>query len=286
MKQIKYKVPVLICLIAVFCSCRKSDSLPVGRVMPRSIVNVEGRSVEISYTPGHSVPVVMIAGHGSEMQSWEAMYQRLEKGTTVFSYNRPGIGASETMPGPRDAVTIAREMSTMLEAAKLPAPYVLVAHSMGGIYARMFYHYYPQKVKGLVLIDATHEDQLDSLLQLIPLPARDLIYENMLSQQDSILNSLPEGPYKEEFRANFRTNYEQVRNTYPITSIPVCVLTSVKVDQEQPPFIIELKRKLHWQWVQQAGLNGRFIETDRSGHLIQEEEPALVAEAIKWAMNK
>jgi pimeloyl-ACP methyl ester carboxylesterase len=70
------------------------------------------------------------------------------------------VGWSDTGPWPRTAGTMADELHALLSAAGIPPPYIIIAgHSSGGLNARMFTARHPELVAGLVLIDASHEDQ-------------------------------------------------------------------------------------------------------------------------------
>jgi pimeloyl-ACP methyl ester carboxylesterase len=278
---------IAILAITAFTSCKK-NSLPVdeSRTMPVTVVKVNQKFTEISKTTGTTASIVLVSGFGSDLSTWQNLYFALKPDATVFTYNRAGIGASDNISGSRDARTIAIEMKAVLDANNIKPPYVFAAHSIGGIYARMFYHLYPEKVKGIVLIDATHENQLDSLLSMIPQPDRDFAYAGMAAVNDSILNTYPAGSVKEEFRANFVTNYTQIRQYPAITAIPLYVITSTKIADTNPPFIIDVQKAMHQQWALNAGVNGKFVATDKSGHYIHVEEPGLVAEGIRWVISK
>ena len=69
------------------------------------------------------------------------------------------MGWSDPGPEPRDAQTIASELHTLLDNARIEGPFVLVGHSFGGLYARMYTAQYPDQVVGMVLVDSTHPDQ-------------------------------------------------------------------------------------------------------------------------------
>jgi pimeloyl-ACP methyl ester carboxylesterase len=106
--------------------------------------------------------------------------------TRVCAYDRAGWGWSDDGPAPRDAAQHARELRTLLERAGVPGPYVLVGHSLGGLYARSYADHYPEGVAGMVLVDASHPDQarrfspeqraedesLDWLLPMLSMSAR------------------------------------------------------------------------------------------------------------------
>jgi pimeloyl-ACP methyl ester carboxylesterase len=156
---------------------------------------------------------------------------------------------------------------------------------MGGIYARMFYHQFPSMVKGLVLVDATHERQLDSLISLVPQPDRDFILQQMEADFNDSLAVMPAGAVKEEFRSNYKENYAEIKQYPAITSIPVYVITSTKPGEGESPLIAEVKAALHAEWAANAGSKGKWVTTDRSGHYIQVQEPQLVVEGINWVMQ-
>lgn len=273
-------------LLLLATACKKEGTGSSQNGMPIATVRVNGKWTEVSNTNGTTPAIVLIGGFGSDLQTWGKLYAALGRGHTVFTYNRAGIGASENIGGSRDAKTIAAEMQAVLDANNIRPPYILVAHSMGGIYARMYHHLHPGKVKGMVLIDATHENQLDSLLSMIPQPERDWVYAGMAAVNDSIVNTYPQGALKEEFRANFATNYAQIRPFPAITTIPMYVITSTQTTADNPPMVVDIQRALHQQWALAAGSNGRFVTTDKSGHYIQVEEPGLVVAGIQWVLSK
>lgn len=283
------KKNIILCLfvISALIGCKKG-SVPVNqnKPIPVELIKVNGKLTEISKTEGSTAPVILISGFGSDLRSWQPLYSALDPNTSVFTFNRAGVGASENIPGPRDAKTIAQNMKELLDACQIKPPYILAGHSMGGIYARMFYHLYPDKVKGIVLVDATHERQLDSLLSMIPQPDRDQAIAGMTAIQDSVLHTMPEGSLKEEFRANFATNYQQIREYPAIRNIPMYVVTSTQINPDNPPFVVQVHEALHEQWALSAGNLGRLVKTAASGHFIQVEEPRLVAEGVRWVLSK
>jgi pimeloyl-ACP methyl ester carboxylesterase len=277
----------LLAVVIVMQSCQK-ERIKVENPstdMPRSLTTFQQKPLEISKRQRGTASIVLIAGYNSEMSTWEKMYRQLDPNMTVFTYNRPGVGRSADVPGKRDALTIANELKAVLQANNVKPPYIFVAHSMGGIYARIFHHLNPTLVKGLVLVDATHERQIETLLTIVPDEYKDAVLEGMEADFRDSLAVLPPGSVKEEFRSNYKENYEQMKQYGPISNIPVYVLTSTKQGPEVDPTIMEIKKALHAQWATEAGAKGRFVTTDRSGHYIQVEEPNLVVEGIKWVMQ-
>jgi pimeloyl-ACP methyl ester carboxylesterase len=93
----------------------------------------------------------------SSNRAW--IQPELAKQTQVVSYDRAGLGWSESSGASHNAHTIARQLHTALRSAGVEAPYVVVGHSLGGIFVRAFADLYPDEVSGLVLLDASHPDQ-------------------------------------------------------------------------------------------------------------------------------
>jgi pimeloyl-ACP methyl ester carboxylesterase len=72
-------------------------------------------------------------------------------------YDRAGTGWSDAIRLPRSAAEAAEELHALLEVAGVPAPYILVGHSLGGAYIRRFAQLYPRDVAGLLFLDPAHE---------------------------------------------------------------------------------------------------------------------------------
>ncbi|MFN2291255.1 MAG: alpha/beta fold hydrolase [Anaerolineae bacterium] len=107
-------------------------------------------------SPGDPI-VVMEAAEFS--LSWDLVQAEVAKVARVCSYDRAGLGWSERGPRPRTVANIVEELHTLLGAAGVPPPYVLVGHSKGGMFVRLYAHRYPDEVAGMVLVDAAHEEQ-------------------------------------------------------------------------------------------------------------------------------
>jgi pimeloyl-ACP methyl ester carboxylesterase len=81
----------------------------------------------------------------------------------VCAYDRAGVGWSDVGASPRDARQIVQELHTLLDKAQLPGPHILVGHSYGGMYVRVYAATYPAEVAGMVLVDASHPEQWQRL---------------------------------------------------------------------------------------------------------------------------
>src|SRR5689334_3149988 len=136
-------------------------ALAISAVLPPS-----GQTVKIGATSVHmqcegrgTPAVILIHGFGDYSFDWALVQPALARNARTCAYDRPGQAWSDPGPPPRGVVTSARELHDLLVAARIRGPYVLVGHSWGGLIARMFAHDYPHDVAGMVLVDATHEDE-------------------------------------------------------------------------------------------------------------------------------
>ena len=118
------------------------------------MVDVGGYRLHINCTGEGSPTVVIESGWGDMSATWGWVQPEVAKTTRVCTYDRAGMGWSESSPQPRTAREYAKELHTLLKKANEPGPYVLVGHSMGGFTVIVYAHDYPAEVSGLVLVDA------------------------------------------------------------------------------------------------------------------------------------
>ncbi|MGE0486000.1 MAG: alpha/beta fold hydrolase [Gammaproteobacteria bacterium] len=112
--------------------------------------------------PGRPV-IVLESGIGGFSLEWHAVKAALAREHRVCAYDRAGYGWSDAARGPRSAARSAHELAILLAAAGEVAPYVLAGHSYGGYVVREFAARFPERVAGLVLIDAAAPEQFERL---------------------------------------------------------------------------------------------------------------------------
>jgi pimeloyl-ACP methyl ester carboxylesterase len=95
--------------------------------------------------------IVMISGLGDGMATFNSVASDLAESATVIIYDRAGYGASEAVSGPKDAVAAEVELSRLLSQAGVDGPFVLVGHSLGGLFAEYFAAKHPNRILALVL---------------------------------------------------------------------------------------------------------------------------------------
>jgi pimeloyl-ACP methyl ester carboxylesterase len=125
--------------------------------------NVNGHALHLDCqgNPSRST-VVLIAGGGGGTHTWDRVQPPISHFSRVCSYDRQGLGQSEPLKNgtPQSVEQIVDDLAALLRAANVAPPYILVGHSIGGLYARAFDKQYDSQVAGIVLLDSSHEEQI------------------------------------------------------------------------------------------------------------------------------
>ena len=268
---------------------------------PGQMVDVGGYRLHINCVGAGSPTVVIDAGLGDWSASWSNRVQpEAARTTRVCTYDRAGMGWSEPGPLPRTATHFAQELHTLLHKARVPGPYVLVGHSMGGLTVRVFAHAYAAEVAGVVLIESMHPRQAKpsdsttppqvaapaSRLSIYTLPARIGLLRLLAGPLDLKSGLSPEvanayvafsvvprsiQTYIDEGKG-MPESLAQAGAVTSFGAVPLIVLSRGQ-DQEQ-----------RWQEMQADLLhlssNSQHLIADQSGHNVQLDQPAAAVEAI------
>jgi pimeloyl-ACP methyl ester carboxylesterase len=152
MRRAHCRLAAAFCLVLVLTGCASISGVTTS--------SLDGRNVE-HIVAGHGAPAVVFEnGLGGRLQWWAKVIPVVAQESTVFAYNRAGTGTSTEASGPRDGNAITEELRRNLREKGIPPPYVLVGHSLGGLYMQLYARRYPEDVAGLVLVDSTHPEQL------------------------------------------------------------------------------------------------------------------------------
>ncbi len=194
----------------------------------------------------------------------------VSKFTSTISYDRAGVGLSAPGPNPRDARQIARELHIALHNAQVPPPYILVGHSFGGPFIRVFAGMYPGEVGGMVLVDPTQEE---------------FINRNQANKHDD----MPADDWKLIQAGLTEAHESRVPEGIPvvlITGMGPRVIPSFVTEKEKQEYrsMHQVWLKFHNEWLEKVP-HGQHIITENSGHGIPFEEPELVIQAIRNVVN-
>jgi pimeloyl-ACP methyl ester carboxylesterase len=125
---------------------------------PGQLVEVDGLKYHLNCLGTGSPTVILEAGLGESSLSWYPVQSKISKFIRVCAYDRAGLGWSQGASQLISVDQVAKTLHQLLQNAAIPAPYILVGHSRGGIYVRNFFHQFSSEVKGMVLVDSTHEN--------------------------------------------------------------------------------------------------------------------------------
>jgi pimeloyl-ACP methyl ester carboxylesterase len=255
MQNYLFRIPLFLLVLLSGCG-----SLPAVHT-----TTIDQRHVEYALIKGGPQVVVFENGLGAPMQSWDRVFPVIGKEATVIAYNRPGYGSSDPSATPRDGAHIVDELRAMLRSQGLMPPYVLVGHSLGGLYMQLYARKYPDEVRGLVLVDSTHPTQMEGAGA----------FERQSWWVRSLLFLFLTGERQNEFDAMSLTGQE-VLSLPTVTDKPVIILSAV--DKRDNDVVKQANRKradfvrLYPQGRQQ------WVE---SGHSIQSDKPEVVIAAIR-----
>jgi pimeloyl-ACP methyl ester carboxylesterase len=107
--------------------------------------------------------VVLEAGAFGFSADWAAVQSELAgRGFASLAYDRAGLGRSDPGPPPRDGAAIGADLEALLDTAAPQGPLLLVGHSMAGLHIHRLAARWPERVMGLVLVDATTPAAMNS----------------------------------------------------------------------------------------------------------------------------
>lgn len=225
-------------------------------------------SLSIKGTPA----IILINGGSGPIEGWYKVFHELAKENTVLAYNRLGIGGSSKPVSPQHGIAIVNSLKQLLDDIGLSPPYLLVGHSLGGLYANLFTRMFPDQVSGIVLLEASHPRDLE-INDTLPLPIRAL--NRFFTLFDRLTRS----------RQWSETNYvaqtaTQIEEAGPFPDKPFTVVSGIK----KPPFMsaqaYEIRMNNQLDLVK-LSKQGKHIRAASSGHFPQLTEPDLVIQAIR-----
>ncbi len=127
---------------------------------PQRLIEVEpGRRLNLVCLGEGKTTVLFEAGMGEPTSTWSLVQPRVAKHWRTCSYDREGVGFSDSGTGDGSSARIVDDLVRLLERAEIGPPYLLVAQSYGGMSARLFYYRYPERVAGMVLVEPASEEQ-------------------------------------------------------------------------------------------------------------------------------
>ncbi|MCU0434230.1 MAG: alpha/beta hydrolase [Bacteroidia bacterium] len=168
--------------------------------------------------------IILDAGMGGWSVFWKPVFNTLKKTNRVCLIDRAGYASAEVPASARDARTVAQELHKLFQKNGLTGNLILGGHSMGGLHVRMYQTLYPGEVKGLMLIDAAHPQQFESL------PAA--FGENAKKQPESL---------EKVIALAKKDRLKYAKNKIPLNGIPPYLQNEYYAVTTQPEYYFTLK---------------------------------------------
>ncbi|HEX2341142.1 MAG TPA: alpha/beta hydrolase [Vicinamibacterales bacterium] len=258
---------------------------------PGHLVDIGGYRLHLWCTGDGAPAVILDTGLGGSSADWGFVQPDVARFTRVCSYDRAGMGYSDPGPTPRTARRIASELAELLVRSGIGGPVVLVGASIAGLNVRVFASDHPERVAGLVLVDASHEDQVHEvppMARFVPLLSTigvlRLFGVSFGQRIESLPPSVRQFARATSFRAagyqaaadeiiHVRESASEVRSSRRKLTVPVLVITGGRGADE------------NWRQLQrdQASLSERgcLMIAHESGHVVSVDQPEVVVDAIR-----
>lgn len=220
---------------------------------------------------GRGVPTVVLSGGlGDTLDVWNDVQPAIAAHCVrTFAYNRAGYEGSSPAGGPRDAEAIVSELRSELLKRGIRPPYVLVGHSLGGLYMQYFARSYPDEISGLLLVDSTHWNQG---LQMDPRSTGPYLGRHAVVLYMSLIA-------RREFADSMRAG-EQVHSSPSAANVPTIVLSSTSPAHGETP-ASRAQAAILQDEIAADFPGARHVRVAASGHYIQRDQPEVVVNAAR-----
>lgn len=282
------------------------STVPAAFVRPEApgrLVDVGGRRLHLLCKGAAAGPTVIFEA-GLSQYTANSTYGTAQDAIAPFArvctYDRAGLGWSDPAPQGWTQAGMAADLRALLATAGEPGPYVIVAHSLGGLLARTYARSHPDDVAGLILLDASSDEDFDELaaaraaivakldaaigasrpgVPVIGMPAG-TSPEVVMAFTPEILRGV-----KTEFEALDRLPVEMKRpgGFGNLGDLPLIVVRRGKT--EQPPSEADLRHQRVQENLAKLSTDSALIVAQNSGHTISLDEPTVVADAVRRMLD-
>jgi pimeloyl-ACP methyl ester carboxylesterase len=201
-----------------------------------------GRSMYIECRGTGSPTVLLLSGADGASDLWHAadqkpptVYGSVARSTRVFAYDRPGtlrsdgeLSRSDAVPQPTTTQDAVDDLDALLQAADVSGPYVLAAHSYGGLIARVFASEHPDEVKSIVFVDALGPEVRAQMT-----PQEWTTWKRISGPSPAMIEKYPAIE-----RIDFDESLDAVVAAAPLRPMPVVVLTASQKYAEELPELV------------------------------------------------
>lgn len=202
--------------------------------------------------------VLLLSGYGMDLDaSWGKIYTALRDNNKVLSYNRLNVGKSGRSKVPQSGKEIVALLQELLGMAEMQPPYIVVGHSIGGIYAQLFARMCAKDVAGVVLVESAYPGQ------------KDISRYCKMGWKEYLRNP---NPWRSSEIKTFDETSQQLKEAPAFPNVPLVVVTAGHASplfQEKQKGLVSLSPQ------------GVQVIAKHSGHYVQNDEPEVIIQAIR-----
>ena len=237
-----------------------------------TLVDVGGYHMHFKIIKGEGTPILFESGADSDSTVWDHLLEKIHTvtGTTLITYDRSGFGKSEVNPTLKNDSDFGilngiKELETGLAKLGYSKDIILVPHSYGGFYTKLYASRHPDNVKYIIRIDANLvAHYTDEVLQ-------------MMGAQ-GVPPKTPETLGSYYLGTTYTETVKLLRTIDFPANVPVIDITS-PINRGFPDFYWALVQNAHKDFVE-AQPNRVQLIAEGSGHNIHLDNPGLVINAI------
>jgi pimeloyl-ACP methyl ester carboxylesterase len=228
----------------------------------QGVFEAGGQRQWISCSGTGSPTVVISSGLGADHSMWSRVLGPMRDLARVCISDRPGLGSSPARVGRRtDAGMHAAELRALLAAAGEKGPFILVGHSYAGLIVRAFAAAHPSDVAGVLLLDAVYPG-----IQRTFLPSY-------------------HGPWHEGHTLiNMAASERATKGGPDLGRTPLVVITAG--DPAEATSWADRKWNSEQASAARLSSTSRHWYAKQSGHVIQQDQPAIVLRGLRWLLGK
>jgi pimeloyl-ACP methyl ester carboxylesterase len=253
-------------------------------------------------TPG-TPAVIFENGLGVDLSHWNTILDSVARFAPVFAYDRTGTGESERIFRMPTIQSISNDLKALLQSAHVDPPYILVGHSLGGVFIRAFAGYFPGDIAGLVFIDPADflETSDDWRTLLKDMGVSHVRIEEMMRARlygNPKVDSANFGVWSEaQLLASLRKSDFKELNALPVPTVPIYFFVGGKFevprnnwskDFDHPKFfLVKTSRNVdRWeQFVYKYSSGGAVIYLTDCGHFVHRDNPESVIGNLRVMFN-
>jgi len=240
-------------------------------------IAIGGQILRFSLSGTSGPTIVLINGAGGPIEGWHKLYPEIESLGAVVAYDRPGVGAS---PPPKEAqvgTTVVMQLRALLREIGAKPPFLLVAHSFGGLHANLFARVYAEETSGVLFLEATAPSDVANLKQ----------YRSAMQRAVAGLLDRVSPPDANGEIASEDETVAEIAEAPAFPPVPVTVLSGGK---RLPRWMVSSasfdERARNQEGLARLSPLGERVIAPSSAHFPQMTEPQLVLDELKKLVNR